>query len=132
MNPIDTLAIHEVLARSTHGLDERNLAIIEACFTVDAIFELNIKGAPEIPPFVGRGTIMKLMSDSMNAHTEDRRHVIWIPILLATLHFQYFYFWLQYAEGFALTLWFWGVPVLVDLCFLIWGSYSLWRVHRSA
>jgi len=76
MSPDDKLAIHEVLARSVHGLDERNPAMMEACFTTDAVFELVIKGAAEIPPFVGRDTVMKLMTDSMNAHTEDRRHVI--------------------------------------------------------
>lgn len=76
MSPDDKLAIHEVLARSVHGLDERNPAMMEACFTTDAVFELVIKGAPPIPPFVGRDVVMKLMTDSMNAHTEDRRHVI--------------------------------------------------------
>jgi hypothetical protein len=76
MNPIDILAIHEVLARAVSGLDQRNVALMEPCFTVDARFELEIKGAGEIPPFVGRAAIMKLMTDSMNSHTEDRRHVI--------------------------------------------------------
>jgi hypothetical protein len=76
MNPIDILAIHEVLARAVSGLDQRNVALMEQCFTVDATFELEIKGAEAIPPFVGRNAIMKLMSDSMNAHSEDRRHVV--------------------------------------------------------
>jgi hypothetical protein len=76
MNPIDTLAIHEVLAKSVSGLDQRNVALMEPCFTTDARFELEIKGAAEIPPFVGREAVMKLMTDSMNAHSEDRRHVL--------------------------------------------------------
>lgn len=76
MNIHDKLAIHEVLARSVHGLDERNPGMMEACFASDMVFELVIKGAPPIPPFVGREAVMKLMTDSMNAHTEDRRHVI--------------------------------------------------------
>jgi len=76
VNPADKLAIYELLARTTFGLDQRDPAMIETCFTEDAIFELEIKGAEEIPPFRGREAIMKLMSDSMNAHSEDRRHVV--------------------------------------------------------
>lgn len=76
MNPEDRLAIHEVLARSVHGLDERKPEMIEACFTPDASFELVITGAEPIPAFEGREAIMQLMVDSMNAHSEDRRHVI--------------------------------------------------------
>jgi hypothetical protein len=76
MNPADKLAIHELLARTTFGLDQRDPVMIEACFTADAIFELEIKGAGPIPPFRGRDAIMKLMVDSMNAHSEDRRHVV--------------------------------------------------------
>ena len=76
MNPEDRLAIHEVLARCVHGLDERNPAMIEACFTPDATFELVITGAEPIPVFEGRDAIMQLMVDSMNAHSEDRRHLL--------------------------------------------------------
>ena len=76
MNAGDKLAIHELLARTTYGLDQREPQIIESCFSEDAVFELEIKGAAEIPPFKGREAIMKLMTDSMNAHTEDRRHVV--------------------------------------------------------
>lgn len=76
MKPADKLEIHELLARAVHGLDQRNPSMIEACFTEGAIFELEIKGADEIPPFEGRATIMQLMIDSMNAHSEDRRHVV--------------------------------------------------------
>ena len=76
VNPADRLEIHELLARVTFGLDQRDPAMIEACFTSDAVFELEIKDAEAIPPFVGREAIMNLMEDSMNAHSEDRRHVV--------------------------------------------------------
>ena len=76
MHPADKFAIHELLARTTFGLDQRDPAMIESCFTADATFRLDIKGADEIPPFQGRAAIMKLMTDSMNAHEEDRRHVV--------------------------------------------------------
>lgn len=76
MDTNDKLAIHELLARTVFGLDQREPAMIEACFTEDARFLLEIKGAEAIPPFEGRDAIMKLMVESMNAHQEDRRHVI--------------------------------------------------------
>jgi hypothetical protein len=76
MSPAETLEIHAMLARSVHGLDERKPDMIEACFTAGAVFQLDIKGADFIPPFEGRDSIMKLMIDSMNSHTEDRRHVL--------------------------------------------------------
>ena len=76
MDVNDKLAIHELLARSVFGLDQRDPAMIEACFTEDARFVLEVKGAEAIPPFEGRDAIMKLMVESMNAHQEDRRHVI--------------------------------------------------------
>jgi hypothetical protein len=46
-----------------------------------------------------------------------KRFPVWIPIALATLHFQWFYFYLQYRPGFHLGLWFFTIPVLVDICF---------------
>jgi hypothetical protein len=76
MDPIDKLAIHELLARATYGLDQRDPALIGTCFAKDATFELEIKGAEAIAPFQGREAILRLMVDSMNAHSEDRRHVV--------------------------------------------------------
>jgi len=76
VNTADKLQIHELLARTTFGLDQRDPGMIEACFSKDAVFELEIKGTEVIPPFVGRKAIMKLMTDTMNSHGEDRRHVV--------------------------------------------------------
>ena len=76
MDANDKLDIHELLARTVFGLDQRDPAMIEVCFTEDARFILEIKDAEAIPPFEGREAIMKLMVDSMNAHREDRRHLV--------------------------------------------------------
>lgn len=76
MDAKEKLAIHELLARTVFGLDQRDPAMIEGCFTKEARFILEIKDAEAIPPFEGRDAIMKLMVDAMNAHQENRRHVI--------------------------------------------------------
>ena len=43
-----------------------------------------------------------------------------MPIALATLHFQWIYFFLQYKTGFGLDWWFFATPLLVDICFAAW------------
>lgn len=47
-----------------------------------------------------------------------RRYPLWIPIALLTLHFQWFYFFLQYRPGFTLDWRFFLVPGFVDLAFV--------------
>jgi len=49
-----------------------------------------------------------------------RAHRLWIPLVLATLHFQWFYFYLQYRPGFQLTSYFFLTPLIIDACFLVW------------
>lgn len=49
-----------------------------------------------------------------------RKHPLWIPLVIATLHFQWFYFYLMTNEGFSLGWSFFAVPVVVDVCFLLW------------
>lgn len=61
-----------------------------------------------------------------------KAHRLWIPVVLATLHFQWFYFWLQYESGFALTWAFWLVPLTVDLCYIAWAGYSYIRENSPA
>jgi hypothetical protein len=56
-----------------------------------------------------------------------KKHPLWIPIALATLHFQVFYFYLQYRPGFGLDRWFFLVPAIVDIAVGIW---FLWAVQR--
>ena len=53
------------------------------------------------------------------------RHPLWVPIALATLHFQWFYFYLQFHEVFQLNYWFFLVPAVVDLAFLLWVGTHL-------
>ena len=76
MKPSNKLAIHELLSRAAYGFDERRLDMLEQCFTADAIMTINITGSGEVGPFEGREAIMKLMTDSMAAQTDVRRHVI--------------------------------------------------------
>lgn len=48
------------------------------------------------------------------------RERVWVPLTLATLHFQWFYFFLQYREVFALSWQFFLPPLFIDGCFLLW------------
>jgi len=72
----DKLAIHELLSRAAYSFDERKLDVLEQCFTVDASMLVNITGSGEVGPFEGREVIMQLMSDTLAAQTDVRRHVI--------------------------------------------------------
>lgn len=49
-----------------------------------------------------------------------RKHPLWIPLVVATLHFQWFYFWLQYRVNFDLGWSFFLVPAVADLCCVLW------------
>ena len=46
------------------------------------------------------------------------KHRFWIPLVLATLHFQWFYFYLEYKDPFSLNMYFFLVPAIVDVLFL--------------
>lgn len=72
----DKLAIHELLARASYGLDERELDLLGSAFADDAQMSLRIAGGDLVGPFEGREGIMKLMTDSMAEQTDKRRHVI--------------------------------------------------------
>lgn len=60
-----------------------------------------------------------------------RRHVLWVPIALATLHFQWLYFFLQFREPFHLTRLFFLVPAVADALFFVWGCswIPVWLRH---
>ncbi len=49
-----------------------------------------------------------------------QRYPLWIPLALATLHFQWFYFFLQFQKPFGLTWAFFAVPALIDASFAFW------------
>ncbi|MBI2636534.1 hypothetical protein HYW84_04410 [Candidatus Peregrinibacteria bacterium] len=42
-----------------------------------------------------------------------------LPLVLATLHFQWFYFYLNFREPFQLDPWFFLTPAIVDICFVL-------------
>ena len=58
------------------------------------------------------------------------KYPLWVPIVLATLHFQWFYFYLQFQEIFHLTPVFFLVPATVDIFFLIWCLVSLSTIRQ--
>lgn len=73
----DKLSILEVLSRSAYAYDERKLDMLDACFTRDASFGIQIAGVAEpIGPFEGAEAIMGLYSGSLEAQTDVRRHVV--------------------------------------------------------
>lgn len=76
MNIEDKLAIQELLNRSAYGLDARDLDMLSQCFAFDATMSMRIEGGDLIGPFESRSGIMKLMTDSMEAQTDQRRHVV--------------------------------------------------------
>jgi Gpi18-like mannosyltransferase len=49
-----------------------------------------------------------------------RSHLLWIPLVLATLHFQWLYFYLDNGAVFSLSLSFFLTPLFVDICFALW------------
>ena len=75
MDAASKLEIHELLARSAYALDERDLAMLEACFAADASLVLDIAGGTGPVRFDGREKVLGLMRDSMAAQKDKRRHV---------------------------------------------------------
>lgn len=49
-----------------------------------------------------------------------KKHLLWAPLVLATLHFQWLYFYLQHGEVFQLGPLFFLVPAAVDIAFVLW------------
>jgi SnoaL-like domain len=70
------LAVHELLARGSYAYDERDLALLEDCFTPEASLSMRIAGGDLIGPFEGRDAIMGLNSGAMAEQSDVRRHVI--------------------------------------------------------
>ena len=76
MKSSDKLAIHELLSRVAYAFDERQLDVLEQCYSADASMLIDITGVGEVGPFEGREAIMQLISDTLAAQTDVRRHVI--------------------------------------------------------
>jgi 3-phenylpropionate/cinnamic acid dioxygenase small subunit len=79
------LEILELLARSAYALDERDLPLLESCFAPNATLVVEIAGGAGPTRFEGREAIMGLMSDSMAAQPDKRRHVTTNTIFLAKI-----------------------------------------------
>ena len=52
------------------------------------------------------------------------QYPIWIPLVLATLHFQWLYFYLQYNSPFSLGWTFFALPIVVDVLFGLYVLYT--------
>ncbi|MEM8491846.1 MAG: nuclear transport factor 2 family protein [Pseudomonadota bacterium] len=72
----DKQSISELLCRAAYAYDERELDMLEACFSESATFTIQIVDADLIGPFEGREAVMTLYRDSLDAQTDVRRHVI--------------------------------------------------------
>ncbi|MFA7681748.1 MAG: hypothetical protein WCX61_01835 [Candidatus Peribacteraceae bacterium] len=55
-----------------------------------------------------------------------KKYPLWIPFVLATLHFQWFYFFLAFGERLHLITIFFAAPIVVDMLFVIWFLQQ-WR-----
>ena len=74
MTLTDRMSIEKLLNTYSLAYDSRDLETMESCFTADAVFSMRIAGQEPVS-FEGRDTIMKLMTDSMAAQTDQRRHI---------------------------------------------------------
>ena len=88
-DPASRTAIEELLARAAYALDEREDAMLAACFAEDAVFSLRIAGGDLVGPFAGREGIMGLMRGAWGEQTDQRRHavsnVFFLPAAEATI-----------------------------------------------
>ena len=75
LSALDKLEIHEVLGRWAYGYDERDVALMTACFAAEAQMTRRINGGELIGPFEGRDAVVELMTSSMAEQTDVRRHV---------------------------------------------------------
>ena len=76
MNTEQKSAILELLARAAYAYDEREVKMLEATFSEDARFELDIAGVDGELLFEGREAIMELQTGGMKEQTDQRRHVV--------------------------------------------------------
>ena len=60
-----------------------------------------------------------------------KKYPLWIPLVLATLQFQWLYFYLQFGKVFALGPSFFVVPVLVDIAFVVLAGWYLLGIYRK-
>lgn len=76
LNVEEKLLIHELLARSAYGYDERDLELLASCFSEDAEMTMCIAGGDVVGPFKGRDQLRKMFENAMSGQQDVRRHVI--------------------------------------------------------
>jgi hypothetical protein len=53
-----------------------------------------------------------------------KKFPLWIPFVLATLHFQWLYAYLEYKEAYSLNYSFFVVPLIVDVVFVLFCAFK--------
>lgn len=72
----DRDAIEQLFADYGWPMDSREWPVLESVFTEDAEFTITIAGGDTIGPIAGRDAIVEFCSSTVNAQTDQRRHVI--------------------------------------------------------
>lgn len=72
----DRDAIEQLFADYGWPMDSREWAVLSGVFTENAEFTITIAGGDTIGPIVGREAIVEFCSSTVNAQTDQRRHVI--------------------------------------------------------
>lgn len=98
----------------------------------------------QLPFALGLGAVMGLSLNALLDHMDHfymeagvlllilaalpllRKQCLWVGLTLATLHFQWWYFFLQYGSGFHLTWRFFLAPLYIDAAFLLFCCWH-WR-----
>lgn len=73
---MDRALFCERIARYCWCYDERQLDLLAACFTEDAVWEGNVLGVIPIGPFEGRARIRDWLSEFWPHQHDQRRHMI--------------------------------------------------------
>jgi hypothetical protein len=72
----DRNAIEQLFADYGWPMDSREWPVLSGVFTEDAEFTIAIANGDTIGPIVGRDAIVEFCSSTVNAQTDQRRHVI--------------------------------------------------------
>lgn len=104
---------------------------------------------PSVPFALGLGAVVGLGLNALLDHMDHfymeaavlllilaalpllRKQLLWVILALATLHFQWWYFFLQYGSGFHLTWRFFLIPLYVDAAFLLFCCWHLRKILAS-
>lgn len=71
-----TITIHELMNRYAHAIDAHDLVAVEACFTNDASFAIEVVDGISAGPFEGRAAILDLVRGAYESQSDRRRHVV--------------------------------------------------------